>query len=524
MSQQLAYPRIRPFFSFYGGKYRAAPTYPAPRYDTIIEHFAGSAGYATRYHDRKIILVEKDPVIVTTWEYLIRAHAREIRTLPLLTEGQTIDDLHICQEAKYLIGWWLNAATTHPCNRPSEWATSGLRPNSYWGEGTRDRIAKQLRYIRHWKIIHGDYSDAPDISATHFIDPPYTKKGIYYQYSSRDIDFEDLAEFCKGCKGQVIVCENEGAEWLPFKFFRNIRGTSGKTRTGFSAEAIWYRKRNHVKPIPSHLVLFGNSERLISTIPDEKIALTVTSPPYWKIKDYGGGRKQIGFHDSYRRYLNRMSKIWKEVVRVTVPGGRICINIGDVCVATDANERHHMKSVHAAFIRMLERLGCFYMNTIIWHKIGNATGSSGSRGIMGSYGYPPNGIIINDIEYILIFRKPGERTWTKRQKERSKISDDHWREYFKQVWRIDGERQVGTDHPATFPLEIPRRLISMFSFVGDRVLDPFAGVGTTLAVAAELERRSVGIELIDRKKSIKRRFRQTCGYQETPIFRHPVAD
>lgn len=233
--------KLRPFFYFYGGKYRAAPRYPEPRYDTIIEPFAGSAGYSLRYHDKDVILVDKDPNIVNTWRYLIRVTPNEIRSLPDVLAGQTVDDFSICEEARILIGWWLNAATTRPMKSPSKWMRGKTRPSSFWGPEIRHRLANQVESIRHWRIIEGGYECAPDIEATWVIDPPYAESGKHYRYGSRDIDYASLANWCKLRKGQTMVCEQAGADWLPFRKFMDIRANPSCRGKGVSKEILWER-------------------------------------------------------------------------------------------------------------------------------------------------------------------------------------------------------------------------------------------------------------------------------------------
>lgn len=239
---------LRPFFTFYGGKYRAAPYYPAPEHGTIIEPFAGSAGYSLRHHDRRVILVERDPVIAATWRYLLNVSPSEILALPNLSPGTSVNDLPgLAQEARWLIGWWCNAGATQPCLRLSSWrlrsggaefgAPTGGRVG--WGPWVRERIAGQVDHIRHWQLIEGDYTAAPDEPATWFIDPPYVVAGKHYRYGSASIDYARLADFCRSRRGQVIVCENEGADWLPFRPFRAIKASEAKNGGRFSLEAIW---------------------------------------------------------------------------------------------------------------------------------------------------------------------------------------------------------------------------------------------------------------------------------------------
>lgn len=227
---------LRLFFTFYGGKRRVAKHYPCPEYNTIIEPFAGSAGYSLQYFDNEVILVEKDPLIAATWRYLLTVPPAVIRALPDLLPGQTVNDLKVCEEAKLLIGWWLNKGGEQSRKSPSSWMRQGAWANSFWGENIRARIASQLGYIRHWKIIEGDYTKVPNIKATWFIDPPYQKAGKCYRFGSKKINYDDLAHWCKNRKGQVIVCENVGATWLPFLPWRKIQSNHLKK---ISNEAIW---------------------------------------------------------------------------------------------------------------------------------------------------------------------------------------------------------------------------------------------------------------------------------------------
>jgi len=232
---------LRPFFTYYGGKYRAAPRYPPPLSDTIVEPFAGSAGYSLRWPDRKVILVERDPAVAGTWRYLLSVSAAEVLALPDLEPGQSTDDLPLPQEARWLIGWWLNKGTAGPCKSEGAWMRSGTHQNSYWGPAIRMRIASQLSAIRHWTLIEGDYTEAPDVTATHFIDPPYIGAGKYYRLGSSTIDYPALAEWCRSRRGQVIVCENVGADWLPFRPYIDIKASEAKSGGKVSREAIWTR-------------------------------------------------------------------------------------------------------------------------------------------------------------------------------------------------------------------------------------------------------------------------------------------
>jgi hypothetical protein len=231
---------LRPFFGYYGGKWRAAPHYPAPAEGTIVEPFAGSAGYSVRYPDHQVMLYDVNEKVIGTWQYLIKVSADEIRSLPDVGPTDHVDDLAIPQEARWLIGWWLNKGTTAPGKTPSRWVREPLpgRPGTYWGRGVRERIARQVEHIRHWQAFHASYVDAPDVPATWFVDPPYSgAPGRRYTHST--VDYHALGEWCRSRSGQVVVCENVGADWLPFEPFMVAKASAGKGRAGVSKEAIW---------------------------------------------------------------------------------------------------------------------------------------------------------------------------------------------------------------------------------------------------------------------------------------------
>lgn len=227
---------LRPFFSYYGGKWRDAANYPAPRFDTIVEPFAGSAGYALRHPDRRVILCDIDFRVAGVWRYLIRTPADEILALPDVPAEGSVDDLDVPAEARWLIGFWLNRAVSSPRTRPSQWMRSGVRPGCFWGPQIRERIASQLEAIRHWTVLGCSYDLCPhDGPATWFIDPPYQGAGRHYAHGSKGIDYPSLATWCQSREGQVIVCENEGARWLPFRRLAATRTTRGQR----SHEAVW---------------------------------------------------------------------------------------------------------------------------------------------------------------------------------------------------------------------------------------------------------------------------------------------
>lgn len=229
---------LRPFFGYYGGKWMHAKRYPAPLHRTIVEPFAGSAGYATRYPDHIVILNELDPKVAAVWRYLTAVSAAEVLAIPDVPLDGSVDDLPgLCQEARWLVGFWLNKGNQRPCKQPSAWMRSGKYPGSFWGDRVRQAIASQLEYIRHWVIREGDYRGL-DLAgpATWFVDPPYEKMGQHYTHGAKAIDFAHLADWCRGRDGQVIVCEAGGASWLPFEPIGALR----TTRKGRPAvEAVW---------------------------------------------------------------------------------------------------------------------------------------------------------------------------------------------------------------------------------------------------------------------------------------------
>lgn len=220
---------LKPFWWYYGGKWRAAPRYPKPQHETIIEPFAGAAGYALRYPGRRVILVEKYPVVAEMWRFLIAATSTEIMSIPLVEHVDALPD-KTSQGARHLVGFCMNAATTTPCVSLSS-GRKKLREMGRrfegWSDAQRERVAAQVRAIKHWQIIEGDYTSAPDEQATWFVDPPYNNKaGSYYVHNA--LDYAQLGLWCQQRRGQVVVCENEGADWLPFKPFATFKpGVNG---------------------------------------------------------------------------------------------------------------------------------------------------------------------------------------------------------------------------------------------------------------------------------------------------------
>lgn len=240
-----------------------------------------------------------------------------------------------------------------------------------------------------------------------------------------------------------------------------------------------------------HKIINGDS-RQMAELPDNSVHLVITSPPYWQLKDYGSDN-QIGFHDSYENYINNLNLVWKECYRVLHNGCRLCVNIGDQFARAVYYGRYKVIPIREEIIKFCENIGFDYMGAIIWQKV-TTSNTTGGGVQMGSYPYPRNGILKLDYEFILVFKKLGDAPKpTKEQKELSKMTAEEWNTFFAGHWNFAGARQSG--HIAMFPEELPRRLIKMFSFVGETVLDPFAGSGTTALAAKNTDRNSVGYEI-----------------------------
>lgn len=221
---------MQPFFSFYGCKYRGARYYPAP-VGSVIEPFAGAAGYSTYYEPARVSLVDADPIIVGVWQYLIRVTAAEVRALPDVPVGETVDNLRVPQEARWLLGFWCNHGSAQPKRTMTAMAHRASRAASCW-PGVRPRIAAQVERIRHWKIALGSYADIREPAGTWFVDPPYHGAGKHYRV--HDVNYAHLGCWCWQRDGFVIACENVGAAWLPFRPLRRVKSMSGA-----SHEAIW---------------------------------------------------------------------------------------------------------------------------------------------------------------------------------------------------------------------------------------------------------------------------------------------
>ena len=234
--------------------------------------------------------------------------------------------------------------------------------------------------------------------------------------------------------------------------------------------------------------------RDLSFIPSESIHLVCTSPPYGALKTYPDHPDQLGNMPSYERFLNELDEVWAECSRILVPGGRIACVVGDICISRRVGKRHHVLPLSADLQVRCRKHGFDCLTPIRWLKVANINlEASRSSRYLGKPNLP-NGIVKNDIEHILFFRKPGYRKPTREMEERSFIPPEDYREWFAPVW-ADVSGQMRKDHPAPYPKEIPRRLIRMFSFAGDVVVDPFAGTGTTALAALENDRHSISADI-----------------------------
>jgi site-specific DNA-methyltransferase (adenine-specific) len=259
-----------------------------------------------------------------------------------------------------------------------------------------------------------------------------------------------------------------------------------------------------------HKIVRGDS-RCMKEVRDESVHLIVTSPPYWQLKDYGS-EHQIGYHDDYETYINHLNLVWGECHRVLHKGCRLCINIGDQFARAVYYGRYKVIPIRTEIIKFCETLGFDYMGAVIWQKVAT-TNTTGGASIMGSFPHPRNGILKIDYEFILLFKKQGVAPKPSvEQKELSKMTTEEWNEYFSGHWNFSGAKQ--DNHLAMFPEELPRRLIKMFSFPGEVILDPFLGSGTTSLAAKNLGRHSIGYEINPDFLPI---IRQKIGADKAPL-------
>ncbi|HII07204.1 MAG TPA: site-specific DNA-methyltransferase [Methanotrichaceae archaeon] len=249
-----------------------------------------------------------------------------------------------------------------------------------------------------------------------------------------------------------------------------------------------------VKQVPTRHRLFLGDSRSMEIVPDESVHLAVTSPPYWTLKEYPANEGQLGHVEDYEEFLDELDRVWQNVFRVLVPGGRLVVVVGDVCLPRRCFGRHVVFPLHASIQERCRKIGFDNLSPIIWYKIANAKFEAKRSSRFLGKPYEPNAIIKNDVEYILFQRKSGGyRKPTLSARILSVIPEDCHRDWFQQIWTLTGASTK--QHPAPYPISIAERLIRMYSFVGDTVLDPFMGTGTTNLAASNWGRHSIGFEI-----------------------------
>lgn len=274
----------------------------------------------------------------------------------------------------------------------------------------------------------------------------------------------------------------------------------------------------------NHRLVNGDAREL-DFVGDESVHLVVTSPPYWNLKRYNDSPGQLGHIEEYEAFLEELTKVFRHLLRVLVPGGRLVCVVGDVCVARRNFGRHLVFPLHADICVICRKLGFDNLNPIIWHKIANASYEVPNGSKFLGKPYEPNAIIKNDIEFILMQRKPGGyRRPSEEQRQASRIAKKDFDRWFQQIWSITGASTK--QHPAPFPLELASRLVRMFSFVGDTVLDPFCGTGTTMVAALRANRHSIGVEIDPEYCRLAARYlkAETSGLFNTATLRFERAE
>lgn len=267
--------------------------------------------------------------------------------------------------------------------------------------------------------------------------------------------------------------------------------------------------------IKNDIKVYFKDSRNMTEVRDNSVNLIITSPPYFEYKDYGI-KEQIGFGSTFEKYVKDLGIVLKECTRILAPDGKLCINIVDPYSHVKKEGRRFVYPLTSSIILESTKLGLDFYDEIIWVKADANAGALSGKPLFGSYPYPTNFCILKSMfENILIFKKPGKtRAVDKEIKLKSKLNKEEWREYTKGVWNIPAVKQI--DHLAMFPEELPKRLIKLYSFYGDTVLDPFLGSGTTLKVAKELNRKGIGYEI---NKSYKTLIIRKIGLNNTNLMR-----
>jgi DNA modification methylase len=295
--------------------------------------------------------------------------------------------------------------------------------------------------------------------------------------------------------GEVLLPAVDTAEYVPKEILPLANPQTDIPRIAKDARFV-HLIEEAVQRIPTcHHLWLGDARRMES-LKHESVHLVLTSPPYWTLKEYRGSPGQMGHIEDYEGFLSELDKVWTHCHRALVPGGRLVCVVGDVCLSRRKNAgRHTVVPLHASIQEHCRQIGFDNLAPIIWHKISNAVYEVENGSSFLGKPYEPNSVIKNDIEFILMERKPGGyRTPDTMTRVLSLISEENHGKWFQQIWT--GLTGASTrHHPAPYPLELAQRLVRMFSFVGDTVLDPFLGTGTTTVAAAKSGRNSIGIEV-----------------------------
>lgn len=310
----------------------------------------------------------------------------------------------------------------------------------------------------------------------------------------------------------ILIPDMDIAPFLPGSLRRENLEQSEIPRLARDSAAIRAIEES-LRRIPTcHYLVHGDAREMASLAP-ESVHLVLTSPPYWTLKKYDDAAGQLGHVSGYDQFLAELSRVWRRCFELLVPGGRLICVVGDVCLSRRQNDgRHTVVPLHASIQEICRKIGFDNLAPIIWHKIANAVYEVSGGGFLGKP-YEPNSVIKNDIEFILMLRKPGGyRKPTAAKRLLSVISAENYQSWFQQIWT--GLTGASTkDHPAPYPLELAERLIRMFSFAGDVVVDPFSGSGTNAIAAARNGRHSIGYEISSEyhKMSVSRFYRETGG-------------